>query len=96
MSDDTQAISDLRALRSAFVAKRRQIAQLAISEAGSSGASSPDVTSGYLYGADLEGIQKQIEAVDRAIADERVIERERQKDTAPGFGFRHKPQTDVA
>jgi hypothetical protein len=70
MSDETQATANLRALRSALQAKRAEIADAARDRIMSQGAHRPDPSAGWQHGADLRIVQEQIEAVDRAIADE--------------------------
>lgn len=70
MSDENKAAANLRALRGALRAKRAEIADAARERIMSRGPGQPDASAGWQHGADLKAIQEQIEAVDRAIADE--------------------------
>lgn len=70
MPDENQAAANLRALRGALQAKRAEIAEAARERIMSRDPGRPDASAGWQHGADLKAIQEQIEAVDRAIADE--------------------------
>ena len=68
---DTQEIDNLQSLRMALVIKRRSIA-LRASEEGKQ-YHDRNASAGASHGAELKRIQEEIDAVDRALADEEKL-----------------------
>lgn len=75
MTNDSEAVSNLRALREAVVTKRRQTAAVA-SEMRNEAllGNNPEPDAGSRFGSDLRDLQSQLVAIDAAIADEQRIE----------------------
>lgn len=98
MAGENETTTNLRALRAALEAKRSEVAtsaqQLIIDR------DENEPAAGWQYGADIKVLQEQIDAVDRAIADEidgeskREAERNQALRGTGSYGSR--PRGDVA
>ena len=95
MSESQSPLDDLRAFRELLVAERRRIIRAALELREANEEQSP--TSGAGHGAELQRIQEQIEAVDRAFEDEKKIalEEERGKARAPSRPYPPRPPRGV-